>query len=460
MQLTHKIALTPTVEQEAYFRRAAGCARFVWNAALAEWNRQDAAGGRPNAMAMKRAFNHTKYQVFPWLAEIHRDAHAQPFAHLAKAWARFFADLAAGARVAPTDRAARRRLRARGIKLAYTPTFKKKGQARDSFYVANDKCALVDDQGQPAIRLPKVGLVRLTERLRFGGKILGVTVSRTAARWFVALQLEVPETLARQPRVADGVEGVDLGLKAAATLASGEAVAAPKPLRRALRRLRIHSRRLSRKVEAAKRRLGQPKQAMTPKGVRLLRSANRRKAAERLAALYARVANLRADFTHKLTTRLCRENQALGLEDLCVHGMLANDRLARAVSDVGFYEIRRQLAYKARRYGTQVVVADRFYPSSKTCSRCGAVLDALPLSVRAWVCPACGASHDRDHNAACNLRNLAILALPVASRPVTDGTALVLSTGGGGKVTPVRYECVQQAPSGQEAEYVYFCAHS
>jgi putative transposase len=409
MQLTHKIALSPSSEQEAYFRRAAGCARFVWNCALAEWNRQYAAGEQPNAMGLKRAFNAEKYQLFPWMADIHRDAHAQPFTHLGKAWARFFADLAAGAQVAPHDRHERQRRRQAGVKLAYRPTFKKKGQVQDRFYVANDKFRVVDDQGQPSIQLPKVGLVRLTESLRFAGKVLGATVSRTAQRWFVAIQVEVPDAVARRPRRAEGVEGVDLGLKAAVTLASGETIASPKPLRRALRRLKLRSRRLSRNVEAAKRRMGLQRHDRVPKGMRLPVSANRQQTANRLAALHARVANLRGDFTHKVTTRLCSESQALGIEDLCVRGMLGNHRLARPVADIGFYEIRRRLAYKAQRYDTLVVVAGRFYPSSKQCSTpgCPFVLARLDLDVRAWTCPMCGVVHDRDQNAPVSWRALA-----------------------------------------------------
>ena len=158
MQLTHRIALMPSAAQEAYFRCAAGCARFVWNYALAEWNRLYAAGEQPNAMAIKRAFNRVKYDRFPWMSAIHRDAHAQPFAHLAKAWARFFADLRAGAQIAPDGLQERRRLRQAARKLAYKPTFKKKGRVRDSFYVANDRFMLVDAQGQPAIRLPRAGI--------------------------------------------------------------------------------------------------------------------------------------------------------------------------------------------------------------------------------------------------------------------------------------------------------------
>jgi len=169
MLLSHTVALIPTGDQERYFRQASGTARFTWNWALAEWNRQDEAGDRPTAAGLKKQFNAIKYQQFPWLAAIHRDAHAQPFTHLARAWSRYFTARREGAIPAPDERAERRRVRRAGVKLAYPPAFKKKGRARDSFYVANDKFSV----SGPAIRLPKLGLVRLTERLRFPGKILG-----------------------------------------------------------------------------------------------------------------------------------------------------------------------------------------------------------------------------------------------------------------------------------------------
>jgi putative transposase len=233
MQLTHKIALCPTPAQIDYFKRAGGTARRVWNWALNEWNKQYAAGGKPNAMALKKQFNAIKYtdpkwldeNGRPWLRDIHRDAHAQPFAHLAKAWARFFADLKAG-------------------KQAHPPRFKKKGRCRDSFYVANDKFRL---DGK-TIRLPKIGEVAITEELRFEGKILGATVSRTADRWFVAIEVEVPDAQFYRRRTSHEVSGVDLGIKAAVTISNGKVIEAPKLLKAALRRLEIRSRRLSRKL--------------------------------------------------------------------------------------------------------------------------------------------------------------------------------------------------------------------
>lgn len=401
MDLTHKIALRPTPDQAVYFAQACGTARMVWNWALAEWNRQHAAGETPDAMALKKQFNAVKYQQFPWLKGIHRDAHAQPFTHVGKAWKKFFADRKKGK---PTG----------------VPQFKKKGRCFDSFYVANDKFS-VDGK---AIKLPKIGVVTMTEALRFEGKIIGATVSRTADRWFVAIQVDVPDAQYYRPRAAHGIIGVDLGIKAAATLSSGESLEAPKPLKAALRRLKIRSRRLSRKLEAAKVSAGLQPGARLPKGAKLPVSNNRRKSAAALAKLHARIANVRADFTHKLTTRLCRENQAVVLEDLNVKGMLANEKLARAISDVGFGMFREQMQYKAPRYGTRLVIADRWYPSSRLCSSCGWKNEALTLRDREWVCHGCGAQHDRDHNAAMNLRRLAtITALPVAS-PSGDGGAV------------------------------------
>ncbi|MDN5273091.1 RNA-guided endonuclease TnpB family protein [Chloroflexus sp. MS-CIW-1] len=446
MQRTHKIALCPTPEQVDYVKRACGTARRVWNWALNEWNRQYAAGGRPNAMALKKQFNAIKYtdpqwldeKGRPWLRDIHRDAHAQPFAHLAKAWERFFTDLKAG-------------------KEAHAPRFKKKGRCRDSFYVANDKFRL---DGK-TIRLPKIGDVAMTEELRFKGKILGATVSRTADRWFVAIQVEVPDAQCYRRRTAHDVNGIDLGVTAAATISSGEVIEAPKPLNAALRRLKIRGRRLSRKLQAAKEMAGFGRHARLPKGTRLPVSNNRRKSAATLARLYARLANLRADVTHKLTTRLCRENQAVVIEDVNVKGMLANERLARAISDVGFGVFRSQVEYKAKRYGTHLIIADRWYPSSRLCSKCGWKNEALTLSDREWVCAQCGERHDRDLNAARNLKRLATeTALPVASPTSNGGAAAGTVPAAAGKVTPVRDDGGHQDTSGQEEKCAHFCALS
>lgn len=446
MQLTHKIALCPTPDQADYFNRACGTARRVWNWALAEWKRQYAAGQKPNAMALKKQFNAIKYRDpkwlddsgQPWLKGIHRDAHAQPFANLKKAWNRFFAEIKAG-------------------NPAHEPQFKKKGQARDSFYVANDKFCLNGKR----IRLPKIGEVAMAEALRFNGKILGATVSRTAHRWFVAIQVEVPDTQFHRRRTAHEINGIDLGIKSAATLSSGKAFDAPKPLKAALRRLKIRGRRLSRKIEAAKVASGWSPGTKLPKGTKLPVSNNRKKSAMALARLHARIAHIRADFTHKLTTQLCRENQAVVIEDLHVKGMLANDKLARAIADVGFGMFRLQIDYKAKRYGTRVIIANRWYPSSRLCSVCDWKNEALTLKDREWMCPQCGTRHDRDLNAAINLKRLATAtALPVASPSSNGGATAGMVPVAVGKVTPVRYECGLQDTSGQEKNRAHLRALS
>jgi len=447
MLLAHRIRLDPTPAQREYLARAAGTARRVWNWALAEWNRQVSAGLKPNAMALKKQFNRIKYSDpgwlddngQPWLRTIHRDAHVQPFANLAKAWSRYFDQRHTGQQ-------------------AHRPRFKTKGRCRDAFYLANDKFRI---EGTEAV-FPKVGRVQLREHLRWPGRIMGASVGRQADHWYLAVQVEVPDHVAHLYRTSDGVIGVDLGVSAAATLSNGEKIAAPRPLAAALRRMRIRSRRQSRKLEAARKAVGI--KGSIPKGARLPVSKNRTCGARALARLHARIARVHADFMHKLTTRLCRENEAVVIEDLNVRGMLSNARLARAISDVGFYEFRRQLQYKAGRYGTQILLADRWYPSSKLCSACGDKYATLGLCERTWTCAACGAHHDRDVNAAINLQRLATgalaaqTALPLASRAVTPGTAAGDGPAAGGKVTPVRHEHGQQDGSGQEENGARMCA--
>lgn len=434
MQLAHRIALDPTPQQREYFQRAAGTARFVWNWALTEWNRQYEAGQKPNALALKRQFNAIKYQEFPWLKDVHRDSHAQPFTTLGNTWSRFFKDL-------------------RESREAHPPKLKKKGQGRDSFYVANDKFSI---DGMD-VKLPMVGRVAMREALRFEGRVLGATVSRTADRWFIAFQVDVPDAQFHRRRTGYDTVGVDLGIKTAAVLSSGEEVQAPKPLKRALRRLKIRQRRQARKIKVTKEKIGLKGKSI-PKGMQLERSNNQKKSSAALARLHARIANVRADFLHKLTTRLCRENQAVVIEDLNVKGMLTNDRLARAVSDVGFYEFRRQLTYKAVRYGTRLVVADRWFPSSRLCSACGWKNEALKLKDRAWTCCGCGSVHDRDLNAALNLKRLATeTALPVASASSNGAAAAGMVPAVAGEVTPVRHEAVSKTARGRKKNSAHLC---
>jgi putative transposase len=364
MLIAHRIALDPNNVQATYLARAAGTARFAYNWALAEWKRQfdahkaNPAWPKPSQMALRRQLNAVKREQFPWMLEVTKCAPQMAIIQLGQAFANFFAG------------------RAR------YPQFRKKGRD-DRFTLTNDQFSLDGCR----IRIPNLGWVRMRESLRFTGKIMSATISRVADRWFVSITVDTPDSSHLPKAENQGAVGVDLGVSSLATLSTGETILGPKPHKALLGRLRRLSRSLSRKVKG---------------------SANRRKAKAKLAKLHARIAAIRQDALHKLTTSLTRRFHTIAMENLNVRGMMANRHLARSIADMSFFELRRQLEYKAAMRGGQVVVADRFFASSKTCSACGHKLETLPLSVREWTCPACGVIHDRDVNAAINLKNMAV----------------------------------------------------
>jgi len=257
----------------------------------------------------------------------------------------------------------------------------------DSFSLSNDQFEIKGTR----VKIPNLGWVKLSENLRFDGKILGATVSRTADRWFIAVQVEMPDETV--PACDNQAVGVDLGVKTLATLSDGVHMIGSKTNRRHAERLRRLNQALSRKTGA---RRGEKK------------SANFIKARKRISRLYATIANIRSDETHKLTTMLTRNYGTIGIEDLNVKGMMSNHKLARSVADMNFFEFRRQLEYKAETAGVKVVIADKWFPSSKTCSVCGAKADEMPLDMREWTCIHCCTRHDRDINAAINLKNYAL----------------------------------------------------
>jgi putative transposase len=364
MLIAHRIALDPNNVQASYLAKAAGVARFAYNWALAEWQKQyeahkaNPALPKPSQAALRRQLNAIKREQFPWMLDVTKCAPQMAIIQLGQAFANFFAG------------------RAR------FPQFRKKGRD-DRFTLTNDQF----DIDGCRIRIPNLGWVRMRESLRFAGKIMSATISRMADRWFVSITVDTPDNPHLPKAENQGAVGVDLGVTALATLSTGERVVGPKPHKALLSRLRRLSKSLSRKQKG---------------------SGNRRKAKAKLAKLHARIAAIRLDALHKLTTNLTRRFHTIAIEDLNVRGMMANRHLARSIAEMSFFEFRRQLKYKTAMRGGQVVVADRFFASSKTCSACGHTLDALPLSVRKWTCPACGAVHDRDVNAATNLKNMAV----------------------------------------------------
>ncbi len=371
MIVAHKIALDPNNVQATYFTRAAGTARFAYNWALAEWQRQyeawraDNSLPKPSEAALRRKLNAIKRERFPWMLEVTKTAPQIAIIQLGEAFRNFFAGR------------------------AKYPKFRKKG-VHDRFTLTNDKFRIDGSR----IRIPKLGWVRMRESLRFTGKIMSATVSRVADRWFVSITVDTEDPPRRQAE-NQGAVGVDLGVAALATLSTGEIIQGPRPHKALLERLRRFSRSLSRKQKG---------------------SANRAKAKVRLARLHARIANIRQDALHKLTSNLTRRFDVICIEDLNVRGMMANKKLARHIADIGMYEVKRQLQYKAALYGAKIIVADRWFPSSKICSECGAIAEKMPLAVREWTCD-CGAHHARDINAAKNLLKygLATLSGPTAS---------------------------------------------
>jgi putative transposase len=400
MILAHKIALDPTPEQAVYFARASGVARFAWNWALAEWQRQYAewreyqCGPKPSEASLRSELNALKCDAFPWMLEVTKTAPQQAIKNLGTAFKNFFEGR------------------------AEYPRFKKKGVSRDSFRAEDGTSKRFPNAVQvdgKRVKLPIIGWIKMCEAVRFVGNIKSAIVSRTADRWFVSLAVEVDHTPpVRETQVAGGV---DLGVKALATLSDGTVIEGPKALRKSLKILRRRSRAHSRKVKG---------------------SANRRKSAASLARLHARIANVRKDALHKATTEIVRKFDVIGIEDLNVKGMMANGKLARAVADVGMFEFRRQLEYKAAMQGARIVVADRWFPSSRLCNACGYVHAGLTLKDREWSCDNCGVIHDRDGNAANNLKDFA------ASCAVT---ACGVASSGLGRKAKVKLTAVKQEPT-------------
>ncbi|MGP5505773.1 RNA-guided endonuclease InsQ/TnpB family protein, partial [Psychrobacter celer] len=232
------------------------------------------------------------------------------------------------------------------------------------------------------------------EALRFDGKIMSATISKRGGKWFVSVAVEIQKAVIPTKKTGKSV-GVDLGITDLLVLSDGTKIKAPKPLQANLKKLRTLNKALSR----------------TKKG-----SKNREKAKTKLSRLHYKIRCIRQDSLHQITTSLVNEFDVIAIEDLNVKGMVKNRRLSRAISDLGFFEFKRQLIYKATEQGKVVKSVGPFYPSSKTCSNCNHILgkDELTLKMREWLCPNCQVSHDRDLNASINILNNATVILTAA----------------------------------------------
>jgi len=328
--------------------KTAGTVRYCYNWGLSKWEEMHKNGEKCDQYLLSRLWTQERPE---WSKEVFRGAQTRALLNLGGAFSAFF----------------------KGMRRH--PVFHKKGR-KDSFYVTNDKPRL---RGDHKINLPNIGVVNMAEKLRFDGKILGYTVSKQADGWYVSIQVE----LAENPCVAENESavGIDVGSKHWAVSSDGDVLDRPKSIPKLEKRLKHAQRSLSRKQKA---------------------SRNRARARMRVARLHQRIRNVKRDAVHKFTSRVAKNHGVVCCENLCVKGMGKSVKsIRKAVRNSCMAELRMMLAYKAAHY----VEIDRFYPSSKRCSRCGHVKDELKLSERTYRCESCGNALDRDLNAALNIRD-------------------------------------------------------
>lgn len=368
-----KYRFHPTDAQAAELSRTFGCVRKVYNLALAArteaWTRQERVNYNQTS-AMLTVWKKT--EELAYLNEVSSVPLQQALRHLQVAFTNFFG------------------------KRAKYPRFKSRKKSRKSAEYTTSAFRFRDGRLTLAKMSEPLGIV-WSRTLPDGAAPSTVTVSQDAAgRWFVSLLCDDPDI--KPLPATDRAVGIDAGLDHLVTLSTGEKIANPRYERKDRSRLARAQRSLSRKAKGD--------------------GTNRAKARRRVAKIHARIADRRRDHLHKLTTRLVRENQTLVIEDLTVRTMVKNHRLARAISDAAWRELRMMLEYKAAWYGRNLVVVDRWFPSSKLCSTCGTLQGKMSLNVRTWTC-VCGTTHDRDVNAAENLlaAGLAVTVCGAGVRP-------------------------------------------
>lgn len=394
ISIAHKIELKPNNKQKTYFRKAFGCARLAYNWGLAEWQRQYKEGGKPSVYALKRQFNAIKREQFPFVYEVTKYASQQPFLDLQDAFSRFFK------------------------KQNRYPQFKKKKDNEGSFYIGGDQVKLSftntntkafkklvhnEKCKHQYLKVPNLGCVKMTECVRFNGKISGVTISQRGNKFYASFSILITEeeylrTHPKANKPKNRSVGIDLGIKDALILSDGITIKNPKPLYKAQRKLKRLQRQLSKRVHA------KTKQERL-QGV--AKSNNYRELSLKVSRAMHKVANVRRNFINKVTTILTTNYKEISMETLRVQNMMKNHRLARSIADVSFYEIQRQIEYKAAYNGVKVTKADQWYASSQLCHSCGYKNIAVKnLDIRKWTCPQCGTHNHRDFNAAMNLRSL------------------------------------------------------
>ncbi len=362
----HKIRLNPTPDQQTYFMKAAGTARYAYNWAVAHW--REAEGKKPTALELKKQFNAQKPD---WAYEVTKCAAEGAFTDFANALRNFYEGRAG------------------------EPQFKKRSRGDFKFKINNDKFDVVGY----FVKIPKLGLVNLAEKLRFSGKILGATVTKEANWWYISITVDQPD---QRTLPKPGECGVDVGLLRLATLSDGTWFENLRPLRSLLDSLATLQQVFARKQPG---------------------SRNRAKLKAKIARLHKRIRDIRNDILHKLTTWIADRYGFVAIEDLHVTGLTHNHCLALSLSDAALGRLLDLLDTKVVSANGHLVKVDRFFPSSKRCVNCDHQRADLTLADRVFVCPECGFMADRDHNAAMNIlkEGLRLAANQVSSGSGYDG---------------------------------------
>lgn len=386
----YKTELRPNNKQRTLFRKHCGIARYAYNWAL---NRVSTRTSKPNGMKLSKEWNAWKKENIPWWTETSKCAPQSALFDLEDAFKKFFSNC-------------KKKKKGQHKGKPGYPQFKSKKDTKQSFSLTG--AIHVESK---RIKLPRIGWVRLKEKnyIPLNAHILSITVSHRADRWFISVQVkEEREPPEMQP---EGVCGSDVGIKTLLTCSDGTTHGNPQPLRKELKRLKKKQRTHSRRGKCRECYLSDDPKIKKQHSCDHCEGKNRDKSRKAVANLHFHISEIREDYWHKITSYLTKTKLVNVIEDLCSSGMLKNHKLALSLSDCAFGEFKRQMKYKSVWNDTYLLLADRFYPSSKLCSCCGWKNKDLTLADRTFVCKECGLVLDRDLNAAKNLENYYYLFL-------------------------------------------------